>query len=237
MHHDYNSTATTYRDDMQYVFNMNNAEGGVNQKCVAAQKEAGLETWPCIFANYSYAHATTPFFLLQSAVDSWQAANIWKHNEPCFKGQFVNCTEQDMEDLSSWQHDFLRDLQSTEKYVSALPCFFAFSLLSRHREAPFPMCASVQRVHFHRFSRDGEGGFVESCFEHVALQSASPFEHYSLNGTIARDALTKWWNSGFKDPSRDHFYLPCSLNVHSEPHQCNPTCLSAAGSYLGEDDA
>eukprot|EP00750_Incisomonas_marina_P018288 INCI2807.1.p1 GENE.INCI2807.1~~INCI2807.1.p1 ORF type:complete len:439 (-),score=56.39 INCI2807.1:65-1381(-) len=202
MHHDYNSTATTYRDEMQYVFNMTNAEGGVNQNCVAAQKAAGLETWPCIFANYSYAHAKTPFFLLQSAVDSWQAANIWKHSEPCFKNQFVNCTEQDMEDLNSWEHDFLHDLQSTEK-----------------------------------FSRDGEGGFVESCFEHVALQSSSPFERYSLNGTIARDALAKWWNSGFKDPSHHHFYLPCSLNVHSEPHQCNPTCLSAAGSYLGEDSS
>ena len=42
--------------------------------------------------------------------------------------------------------------------------------------------------------RPGEGGFVETCYEHVAAQGAR-FDRYALRGVVERDALGKWWDA------------------------------------------
>ena len=70
--------------------------------------------------------------------------------------------------------------------------------------------------------RPGEGGFVESCLEHVAAQGSS-FDKYVINGTTMQQALTAWWDASTDEPASQHWYWPCSLN-QAAPHQCNPTC-------------
>ena len=64
-----------YIAQLRNVFDMMNSSSGVNQNCIRAMAPTG-EQWQCIFANASYAHATTPFFLLQSALDKWQMEHV-----------------------------------------------------------------------------------------------------------------------------------------------------------------
>eukprot|EP00656_Telonema_subtile_P018963 TRINITY_DN20301_c0_g1_i1.p1 TRINITY_DN20301_c0_g1~~TRINITY_DN20301_c0_g1_i1.p1 ORF type:complete len:190 (+),score=28.07 TRINITY_DN20301_c0_g1_i1:113-682(+) len=79
------------------------------------------------------------------------------------------------------------------------------------------MLEDLQRTD--KFSRDGEGGFVESCYEHVAAQGYS-FNEYEIQGTTMQQALSKWWAGEGQEPQ---WYLPCEL-TDAAPHQCNPSC-------------
>merc|ERR1712228_532579 len=71
-----------------------------------------------------------------------------------------------------------------------------------------------------KYSRPGEGGFVESCLEHVAAQGNN-FDRYELDGVREVDAFNSWWSSDGTQPAKWH--LPCTLGA-KEPHQCNPSC-------------
>jgi len=73
-----------------------------------------------------------------------------------------------------------------------------------------------------KFNSAGEGGFVESCIEHVAAQS-NKFAEYAINGTVENKAFIKWWLSDGTEPAADHWYLPCRFNT-AAPYQCNPSC-------------
>lgn len=84
------------------------------------------------------------------------------------------------------------------------------------------MVADYQRTE--KYQRNGEGGFVESCLEHVAAQGAS-FNKYTIRGKTMQKALSKWWHAPTNDPASAHWFLPCELNSKS-PHQCNPSCAS-----------
>ena len=99
----------------------------------------------------------------------------------------------------------------------------------------FAMCTSAQVADLNRYASDlvsdlqrtakskrpGEGGFVESCLEHVAAQGRA-FDTYAIGGTTMQQALTAWWWHGGQNQS-SHWFLPCSLHEDA-PHQCNPTC-------------
>lgn len=78
-----------------------------------------------------------------------------------------------------------------------------------------------------KFGRAGEGGFVESCLEHVGTQNAGDFEHYLIKNVSDRDALSAWWRGDGSQPASGHWYLPCELNTEA-PHQCNPSCASGS---------
>ena len=171
---------------MKLVFNLQNATGGVHQDCVKDQ--AAGDAWRCMFANYSYAYSKTPFFPLQSALDSWQMGNDLRDSSQCVKTKFSTCTASEITTLNRYASDLMRDFRRTAK-----------------------------------FSRKGEGGFVESCLEHVGAQSSKRFDTYTINGTTEKDALTKWWQSDGTEPAATHWYLPCELNA-AAPHQCNPSC-------------
>lgn len=62
------------REDYTYVFNMQNASAGVNQRCIAGSP--GSE-WQCFFPQYTMNFMETPVFVLNSGYDSWQTSNIW----------------------------------------------------------------------------------------------------------------------------------------------------------------
>lgn len=57
----------------QYVFQMQNCSGGVNQECIRANK--GSE-WKCFFAQYTFPFLKTPIFQFNSMYDTWQIPNI-----------------------------------------------------------------------------------------------------------------------------------------------------------------
>lgn len=73
-----------------------------------------------------------------------------------------------------------------------------------------------------KWSAAGEGGFVESCLEHVAAQG-NAFDSYTIDGVKEVDAFTAWWLSDGTDAAAQHQYLLCTFNREA-PHQCNPSC-------------
>ena len=85
-----------------------------------------------------------------------------------------------------------------------------------------------------KWSSPGEGGFVESCLEHVAAQG-NMFDVYAIDGVTEVDAFTAWWLSDGTDPAAKHQYLPCTFNV-APPHQCNPTCIGKGHYGCDPDD-
>lgn len=184
------STGTSYVDSMKYVFNMQNSSSGVHPDCLAAGHD-----WRCIFANYSYAHSSTPFFPLQSGLDSWQMGNVFRFPGQCAKKQFQVCTTDEIKALNDYSHSLVQDFQRTDKY-----------------------------------NRAGEGGFIESCLEHVAGQGSN-FDSYEIAGVRMVDAVNTWWTSSDAPAS---WSLPCDLST-STPHQCNPTCGTKLGGCMNDD--
>lgn len=75
-----------------------------------------------------------------------------------------------------------------------------------------------------KFTGAGEGGFVESCLEHVAAQTSN-FGKYELDGVKMVEAFNQWWSEDASKAAKWH--LPCKLS-EAVPHQCNPTCGTAA---------
>jgi len=193
----------SYPARMRYVYNMQNSSGGVNQRCRAALGEG--EAWKCIFANFSYAYSQQFFFPLQSSVDKWQMGSIFDMkkagNPNCTASPgFVNGTEHQLVDCTPTQRQDVAQYQSD--FLRDLQASAAFS-------------------------RPGNGGFIESCIEHVAGQT--PFYNVIKNeksGLTMQQALTKWWNSGFAEPAAKHWVMPCTLQVTGPFGQCNPTCTS-----------
>jgi hypothetical protein len=80
-----------------------------------------------------------------------------------------------------------------------------------------------------KFNAAGEGGFVESCLEHVAAQGGA-FDRYAIGGVTMQAALSAWWKSDGTEPAASHWYLPCKLN-EAAPHQCNPSCDAKYSGY------
>jgi hypothetical protein len=64
-----------YREQLVRAFNTHNSSGGVDAGCRSATPAA--QQWQCIVANYSFAHTTTPTFVLNSAWDWWQTKCIF----------------------------------------------------------------------------------------------------------------------------------------------------------------
>ena len=77
------------------------------------------------------------------------------------------------------------------------------------------------------YSKAGNGGFIESCLEHVAAQGAS-FDAIRaqlppMRGATMQQALSAWWKAAPATPAADHWHLPCAIR-RTAPGSCNPTC-------------
>ena len=148
LHHATIAGVGAFEARARWVFATMNSSSGVNAQCIAALQAEGAdhqnETWRCFFANTSYAHTTTPIFVLNSAVDAFQMQAILNVSSSCASlavashagPQFNNCTVSDLRAVRAYESDFLRDLETSGD----------------------------------TFHRAGSGGFVESCLEHVAAQ-------------------------------------------------------------------
>ena len=64
--------APAFADVMRDTYKLHHA--AVSDDCTASLPPA--EAYRCFFANYSYAHARTPMFPIQSAVDLYQLSDI-----------------------------------------------------------------------------------------------------------------------------------------------------------------
>ena len=181
-----------FGQSMQAMSELHNCSGNVPPACVASLPPS--EQWRCVLANYSYAHSTTPMFLLQSAVDLYQLfaiARLGGWDAGCLNRgiQFANCTEAQLVHIKEYSRSFMATLTASAKY-----------------------------------SRQGEGGFVTSCLEHVAAQSSEFFDNYTIGGSSEQAALSRWWETDGTEPAAQHWSLPCALS-ESSPHQCNPSCF------------
>jgi len=87
------------------------------------------------------------------------------------------------------------------------------------------MVTDLQRTD--KYNTEGEGGFVETCLEHVAAQG-SKFTKYQIDDVVMGDAFDQWWTADKSDPK---WHMPCMLNS-STPHQCNPSCVFTSNSVV-----
>ena len=176
-----------------HVFNMMNSSGGVNQQCISAlTKISSRNVSECFFANTSYAYTTTSIFVLNSAVDSFQMEDILATPVACAGFAAAKVRPQ-------FSNCSVSELESIKQYEHD----FLFDL---------------QRSSNYR--RLGNGGFVESCLEHVAAQGSR--SNAITNGNVSMmQALSEWWLANATTPAK--WYLPCDIHA-THPGQCNPSC-------------
>eukprot|EP00055_Hartaetosiga_balthica_P018220 m.130795 g.130795 ORF g.130795 m.130795 type:complete len:444 (+) comp9473_c0_seq5:3561-4892(+) len=193
-----------YPSEMAYIYQLANSTHGLNADCIAS-KPSFLQ-WQCNFAQESYPHITTPFFVLNSALDSWQTGCIYTseyvaanstENGHCgaapgwssCSGNPDSCSPSQITRMVSYETDFTAT-------ISAIPTF----------------------------TNAGNGAFIYSCHTHCAGQS-SAFNKFSINNVTMQEAITKWWNSDTNTPASENTHLPCSYNEDKSPYDCNPSCV------------
>ena len=74
MDYDTAAGAPLYTPEQRWVFE-NQGVVQMDAGCVAAHA-ASNDTWRCFFAEANLPHITTPLFVTQDLVDSWQMANV-----------------------------------------------------------------------------------------------------------------------------------------------------------------
>ena len=102
----------TYGTELRNVFAYQNSTSGMNSACVAAKASSQSD---CIFANETAVFVTSPLFVQNSMVDSWQLQNIWEQNmdDPCTSNstaQFQSCSDAQIDQINAYGSDFLSDL-------------------------------------------------------------------------------------------------------------------------------
>lgn len=102
-----------YTDEMAYVFQFQNASGGVNANCIKATAPA--DQWQCMMAQYTYPHITTPFFIMNSGYDEWQMGNILGIDVPgfnsCYHLGYVNCSAVDIVAANKFRDHMIATMQ------------------------------------------------------------------------------------------------------------------------------
>mmetsp|Transcript_72551 Transcript_72551/g.162962 ORF Transcript_72551/g.162962 Transcript_72551/m.162962 type:complete len:103 (+) Transcript_72551:3-311(+) len=76
------------------------------------------------------------------------------------------------------------------------------------------------------FEKGGNGAFIDVCHWHceacLRQDQGAPWLNFEVDGVRQQDAVSKWWESDFKDDARSHTYMErCRYGLHTE---CNPTC-------------
>ncbi|XP_065888301.1 uncharacterized protein [Dysidea avara] len=89
------------QDHGKYIFKMQNASGGMNQDCIAANSKTN-EEWKCGSVQFSYQYIKSPIFTYNSAFDTWQLANILELG--CLPPK---CSEEQMKQLEHYGQEFM----------------------------------------------------------------------------------------------------------------------------------
>lgn len=249
------SPQTLWGRAMRSAYALHGSAGGVAPACLAAHG-GGDEGWRCLFANATAPTTRTPLFLLSSALDSWQLANLWKGRDGwseggggggggalgcahrCFAGKPPRrvCTPQAIASLNAFAA--VRRAAAARGRAGRAP-----SPSRPHPRPRRPPCRSQRFVaDLSRpggWLRAGNGAFVHSCCEHDALFKDLAWEQYAVGGVSMRSALASWWAAPTSPPvaAAEHTRLPCALRAEAlldtkptlqTSHQCNPTCAAWA---------
>jgi len=138
----------------------------------------------CLLPNNTYAYVANPFFIINSALDSFSLQFYQSQN--CGVDPFVNpstqldnCNSAQILEYNVWQASFMADLTSNPSY-----------------------------------SRAGNGHFIYSCYEHANSENDDQFRMLTLNCTVRlNEALTRWYQSSTSTPACENTLLPCTPNV------------------------
>jgi hypothetical protein len=197
-----------YPDQIQEMFKLSNASGGVNQKCITATTDPD-EHYRCMFAQFVVGDIDAPTMILNSALDAWQTSCIFTAalptdfpnqsslgtNGQCnafadfrnCSGNPNNCNTTQMETMNGYQKDFVAAIQGSAAYTKA-----------------------------------GNGVFAHSCHTHCEALAAG--WHYNISGVTMQAAVSKWWHAATAEPAVDNRHLPCVYHTTTSPHTCNPSC-------------
>ena len=184
-----------YPDEMGEVFTLANATAGVDADCIAAKEDEEEEQWKCNFAQEAYAYTTSPIFVLNSALDAWQASCILTaeyltdpndtQNGNCSAADGwtlcsyspMVCSPEQMDVMIQYEVDFMNAVNGSKTYVA-----------------------------------DGNGAFIYSCHTHCAGQYNADFTGFAVDGVTMQQAISSWWASDFTAPAADHIHEPCLYN-------------------------
>ena len=92
---------------MQRAFTMQNMRGSDDDKEKACLRRHG---WRCMHSGLAARRVKAPLFVVQSALDSWSLANIWRGSDPeqtrevskrsCIGSCFDSCSVEETDDLN-----------------------------------------------------------------------------------------------------------------------------------------
>mmetsp|Transcript_17033 Transcript_17033/g.36528 ORF Transcript_17033/g.36528 Transcript_17033/m.36528 type:complete len:356 (+) Transcript_17033:3-1070(+) len=97
---------------MASMFELHNASAAMSPSCAAAFEPASR--WRCLFPNVSAAWTDLPIFVINSAIDSWQIANVWRFHQNCrWDGCGIERTRRDVGITNYMIRSFVQDLNSS----------------------------------------------------------------------------------------------------------------------------
>eukprot|EP00294_Goniomonas_avonlea_P008479 CAMPEP_0114555252 /NCGR_PEP_ID=MMETSP0114-20121206/8651_1 /TAXON_ID=31324 /ORGANISM="Goniomonas sp, Strain m" /LENGTH=419 /DNA_ID=CAMNT_0001740367 /DNA_START=11 /DNA_END=1270 /DNA_ORIENTATION=- len=193
-----------YPDEMKYIFTLANSTNGLNAKCIA--NKTGDDQWQCNFAQESYKFIDTPFFALNSALDSWQTGCIYTA-EPVPKNSTQN---GDCGAAPGWKDCSANPEQCTTDQIKAMVQYEDDFMIAMNSSATY--------------ANPSNGAFIYSCHTHCAAQS-SGWNKFAIGGTTMQQAVSLWWAQEANDaPANSNNYVPCLYGTSTKPYACNPTC-------------
>ena len=199
--------APVYAEQIRAAFLLQNASGGLNQACVAAQ-DPGFE-WVCNLALPSYQYTKSRIFPINSHTDWWQTACVWTAGAIRDPTQNGNCAASRGWGSCAWSLQRCSDDQ-------------AQALLSWSTRLANDMALSETG------NLPGNGGFITSCHAHCEGNTDSYWATVEVGGVVMRDAVAAWMASDAA--AAPAWSVDCHLNVRLPPNPpldarlCNPTC-------------
>ena len=203
-----------YPDMMKSIFEFTNARSSVSGDCLASRPTDSQ--WECFLPSVAYAHMNSRVFVLNSAIDMYQAECIFglrpnpgaanglnscgelHHGSWCLKHPALGtpCSDSEIRSVNQYIDDFEGALQRSPANATYL--------------------------------RAGNGAYVHSCHSHSEMVWTPAWVNMRHQGMSPCEAVGKWWDEDIPQPAESNTYAsPCRYNVGSLPHRCNPTCLYA----------
>jgi len=187
-----------YTPQIQKVFSMQNCTAGVNVRCLVSKSPRYMHL--CMMAEYTMQHTETPLFVMNSAYDSWSTECILG-SEPVVEPTILNgnCSA-----VPGWYNCELNHSQCTQNQWAQIEQW------GNDYSDRIENNAAVLA--------DGNGIYEYSCHRHCA--ELGHWDTITVQGTVMRDALIKWYYSK-NEPASKHTYKDCK---NKGSFCCNPTC-------------
>mmetsp|Transcript_32436 Transcript_32436/g.103052 ORF Transcript_32436/g.103052 Transcript_32436/m.103052 type:complete len:509 (+) Transcript_32436:71-1597(+) len=175
--------------------------------------------WLCLFPENAYKFIEAPIFVLNSALDLYQTANILSAEPITFfpdgEGDHIgfssaynasavpgwrNCTDNAAH-ISDCTRGQIYDMNAYMDYFNQIITSFP------------------------TFRKPGNGAFIYGCFNHDAEMSSLDYTSYQVDGVPMRDALSSWWGSWRSKGKGKHTYVEGGRYMYpASVTDANPTC-------------